>query len=128
MGKIKKREEHLQTAVSTYVKLAYPNVVFTAESSGIRVPIGIAVKMKQQRSKHKLPDMIILEPNAYYNGLIIELKREGTRLKNGNMPKTEHITEQQKTLDLLLKKNYYAVFCCGFDEAKKVIDNYMAKL
>jgi len=55
-----KSEENLQIAISSYLKYQYPDVIFTSESSGIRLTIGQATKAKKQRSKHKLPDMIIL--------------------------------------------------------------------
>ena len=128
MKKRKTKEESLQIAVSTYIKLQYPDVVFTAESSGIRLPIGLAVKTSKQRSKHKQPDMIILEPNMSYHGLVIELKKEGWRLKDGSIPNDEHTRKQRDTLDLLNKKGYYACFASGFDEAITIIDLYMKNM
>ena len=118
-------ETSLQIAVSDYIKLRYKGVVFTAESSGLRVPIGTAKKMKRQRSVHKQPDMIILEPRGNYCGLILELKKTGTRLKDGSLPNNEHINEQKKTLKLLSDKGYCASFAVGFDEAQITIDSYM---
>ena len=124
---MKKQEERLQTAVSTYLKTQYPNVVFTSESSGIRVSMGVAVQMKRQRSKHKLPDLIILEPKGNFHGLCIELKknRKEIYLKDGSLSTKKHVQDQKNTLDLLESKGYKAVFGCGFDEAKEIIDNYM---
>lgn len=122
------REESVQIAISNYMKLQYTNVIFTAESSGLRVPTGVAKKMKAQRSKHALPDMWILEPRSYYHGLIIELKksREGLYLKDDMTLKGDkHIQEQLSTLNILTIKGYKAIFCCGFDEAKYEIDKYM---
>ena len=120
-----KSEEKLQIAVCKYLKLQYPDVIFTAESSGLKLTIGQAVIAKQLRSSKGLPDLMIFEPNKYYNGLFIELKKEGTRLKNGDMPSTKHIKEQEHILCSLFAKGYYACFACGFDEAKKIIDNYL---
>ena len=122
------KEENLQIAVSTYLKTQYPNVVFTSESSGLRLPMGLAVKAKKQRSKHKLPDMIILKSNSIYNGLILELKKGYSEIhkKDGSYRQTEHVQEQLKTLNLLTKQKYYALFACGFDECKKIIDSYVS--
>ena len=124
----KKTEEKLQTAVSNYIKLQYPNVIFTSESSGLRVPMHLAIQMKKQRSNHKLPDLIILEPRGGYTGLIIELKKDTKSLlkKNGDYKKSEHIEKQLKTLKLLSSKGYLATFSCGFDATKKLIDEYMS--
>jgi len=125
--KRQKKEERLQSAVSKYIKLQYPDVVFTSESSGLRVGMGLAVQMKAQRSRHKLPDMIILQPNQNYKGLMLELKKDRNEIytKKGELRQNEHITEQKKTLDLLNSKGYLALFACGIDEAKTIIDKYL---
>lgn len=59
-------------------------------------------------------------------GLFIELKKDGTHLKkkNGDWA-TEHIAEQAKTLEDLRARGYCAEFAVGFDEAKKLIDEYL---
>lgn len=61
-----------------------------------------------------------------YAGLMIELKKDGTRLKkkNGDWA-SEHIAEQAEVLAELDKRGYMAVFAVGFDEAKKIIDEYL---
>lgn len=59
-------------------------------------------------------------------GLYIELKKDGTRLKKKNGEwATEHIAEQAKVLEKLRKCGYCAEFAVGFDEAKKIIDEYL---
>ena len=60
-------------------------------------------------------------------GLFIELKREGTRIfkKDGKLVADEHIREQFDMLHDLRARGYAAEFACGFDEAKKLIDDYM---
>ena len=123
-----KKEEQLSKSVSRYLKLQYPDVVFTCDSSGIRLTIGQATVLKAQRSVHKIPDMIILKPNGEYHGLILELKSEDSSpyLKDGSLSKGQHIQEQNQTLTALLNIGYYAVFIVGFNQAKEVIDNYMA--
>lgn len=122
-----KAETALQIAVSNYIKLQFPDVVFTSESSGLRVPIGLATQLKKMRSKHKLPDLIILEPKGIWHGLILELKvsEDDYLRKDGTLRQDKHIQEQHKTLSLLSKKGYFTSFVAGFDEIKKVIDEYM---
>lgn len=121
-----KNEETLQIAVSKFLKLKYPSVIFTAESSGIRLTIGQAVKAKKQRNPERgIPDIIILEPSNGYHGLCIELKKGGTRLKNGSIPNTKHTKEQAAVLDRLRQKGYLAEFAVGIDEAMQLIDNYL---
>lgn len=121
-----KKEESLQIAISNYLKLQYPRVIFTSESSGIRLTIGQAKKAKQQRSNCKLPDMIILEPRGKWNGLCLELKKEDEKVFKANGdPYAGHIEEQHNTLCKLQQKGYMALFACGFNAAKKIIDEYM---
>lgn len=62
----------------------------------------------------------------HYNGLLIELKKEGTRLKkkDGSWA-TDHIAEQAGMLEMLESRGYKAVFAVGFDEAKSIIDEYL---
>lgn len=128
-----KLEEKIQIQVSRYLKLQHKDVVFTSESSGVRVPIGTAKKMKMQRSRHKLPDMIILEPKKTlgrtYHGLVLELKKDRDELytKKGDIRNDAHIQQQLMTLKLLEHKGYMAVFACGFDEAKSIIDAYLRR-
>ena len=122
-----KKEEQLSKSVSRYLKLQYPDVVFTCDASGVRLSIGQATALKAQRSTHKIPDMIILKPNAEYHGLILELKSDDSSpfLKDGSLSKGKHIQDQNQTLTELLSIGYYAVFAVGFDNAKKIIDDYM---
>jgi len=122
-----KKEESIQLAVCKYIKLQYPDVIFTSESSGIRLTIGQAVKAKKMRSNHKLPDLWILEPKGMICGLLIELK-VGNPYKMNGQPKTPHFAHQLETIELLKKKGYSAIVCSSFDEAKKSIDNYLKRL
>jgi hypothetical protein len=120
-----KHEESLQIAVSNYLRLQYPNVIFTAESSGLKLTIGQAVKAKKLRSSRGLPDMIILEPRQGYHGLCLELKTVSPYKKDGSLKSDTHLQEQQQILTNLNEKGYAAKFVTGFDKAKKVIDFYM---
>lgn len=125
---MRKQEERLQSSIGRYLRAQYPHVIFTSESSGIRVPMGVAIQMKAQRSNHKQLDLIILESKGCYHGLIIELKKDRKEiyLKNGEFSKKTHVQEQLKSINMFNSKGYYACFCCGFDEAKDVVDKYMS--
>ncbi len=130
MRRIKSKEESLQIAVSKYLLMAYPGVIFTAESSGIRLTMGQAVKAKKQRSQRGLPDLMIFKARWGFNGLLIELKKEGQspfKLKDGELKAGDHLREQAKAIKDLRREGYHACFCTGFDEARNVIDLYMGK-
>jgi hypothetical protein len=126
--KRQRQEESVHVTIAAYIRAQYPNVLFTSESSGIRVPMHLAVMMKKQRSAHKQPDMIILQPKGIFHGLILEIKKDHSEvfLKDGSISKKAHIQEQNATLVMLRELGYCAMFACGFDDAKIKIDNYMS--
>lgn len=118
-------EDSLQIAVCQYLSFAYPRVIFTSDASGLRLNMGQAIKMKRMRSQDAIPDLIIDEPNANYHGLRLELKAKSPFKLDGTLKKDVHLEDQQKTIDKLRAKGYWAQFATGFDECKKVIDWYM---
>ena len=80
--------------------------------------------------------MLIAKPTCYENcgadiwahGLFLELKKEGTRLKKKDGEwASPHIAEQAEVLRKLRDRGYAAEFVVGFDEAKKVIDDYLQR-
>lgn len=131
-------EQELQAQVADYLRLRYPTVLFHSDyGSGIKLTIGQAIRQKRLNGgRRSWPDMFIAEPRTvvkdgdkyFYAGLFIELKRPGTRIltKKGMLVANEHIREQFDMLELLRKSGYAAEFACGFDEAKKIIDEYLA--
>jgi hypothetical protein len=125
---MEKHEEKLQIQICQYLRMQYPKAVFFSESSGIRVSMGQAKKLKLMRSIGKLPDMFIAFPNGKYHGFFIELKKEGTTIfkKDGEIVADKHIQEQFKTLKTLYDLGYAAAFGVGFEHTKKKIDGYFA--
>ena len=121
-------EAGIQKAVCEYIRLQYPDVIFTSESGGIRLTMGQAVKAKKLRSGNKLPDLMIFEPNQHHIGMFLELKRDrkAVFLKSGAIKSDEHVKGQALILDRLKGKGYYAAFACGFDDAVSQIEIYMA--
>ena len=128
-----KAEERLQLKVCNYLKQNYPDVIFFCDvASGLHLPIWIASLHSKMRSSKGLPDLFIAEPifgkhegDESFSGLFIELKKEGLRLKNGGLPKTEHISEQCVIIQRLRESGYKAEFGVGYDECKKLIDDYL---
>lgn len=122
------KENDLHIAICKYLQHQYPKILFTSESSGLRVTISQARKLKSMRSCSGLPDIMIFEPRKNYHGLFLEVKREGTRIykKNGELTADKHIREQEEILHQLKAKGYFAEFVVGFDEAKAIIDYYLA--
>ena len=123
-----KQEEIIHTQICDFLNLQYPNVIFTSDASGVFVGKYRAIIMSKQRSKHKIPDLLIFEPKGKYKGLFIEIKRNESEvfLKDRiTMKKSDHIKEQYKTLQLLDEKGYFATFGFGFLHTVEVIKKYM---
>lgn len=130
-------ELELQMQVADYLRLQYPDVLFHSDfGSGIKLTKGQAVKQKRlQGGRRAWPDMFIAKQRTlahdgdkyYYAGLFLELKKDGVKIrkKNGELVADKHIREQAELLEELRTEGYAAGFACGFDEAKKLIDEYL---
>lgn len=120
-------ERTLHRAVCDYIRLQYPDVIFNTDLSGAgKLTMGQAIALKALRSGRGFPDLVIYEPKNDFCGLFLELKREGTKVYNKKfVGATPHIEEQIQMLEKLNDKGYAACFAVGFDEAKKIIDNYL---
>lgn len=124
--------------------------------SGVKLTMSQAVMQKRQNGgRRSWPDLFIAYPifklpegkttkdyvaegnigkwhmfdDSMRHGLFIELKREGTKIfkKDGTLVSDEHIREQYDLLERLRHDcGYEARFACGFDEAKKIIDEYLS--
>jgi len=133
MKVIKKRISHpefiLQKQICEYLNIQYPDVLFLSDTvANLKLTIPQKVRNKSiQKPGFKTPDLLILEPNGNYAGLFIELKVESPFKKDGLLRKDEHLEGQQKAIDKLLQKGYYACFSWGFDQTRRLIDRYMQK-
>lgn len=123
-------EAELQVMLAEYLSLQHPGVLFHSDfGSGVKLTPGQAVRQKKQNGgKRAWPDLFIATPTNLFHGLFVELKREGTRLKKKNGEwATVHIAEQAEVLGQLRERGYEAVFACGFNEAREIIDAHIAR-
>ena len=120
-------EKDLQINICRWLKMQYPEVIFTSESSGLRLTIGQARSLAKQRSGKGFPDLMIFEPRGDYHGLFIELKREGEKVfrRDGQIRSDAHLQDQYSVINRLNDKGYLAGFAIGFDEARALITKYM---
>jgi len=127
MTYIKKDEFSEQKAICLYLGFQYPNVIFSSDLSGIKLPKGLAVKIKSLKSNRGIPDLSIYEPRKGYCGLFIEMKATGVSIykQNGELLSNEHLKEQSDMLTNLQEKGYLAIFCVGYEETKMAIDEYL---
>lgn len=144
------KESDLQVKVANYLVQNYPEVQFHSDfGSGCKLTKGQAIKQRKQNGGRKgWPDIFVAQPRfipedeevgdgIWRHGLFIELKKDGEKLfpgkraKNrflsidGKEYKTEHLKEQADVIYELNRRGYMAHFATGFDEAKKIIDDYL---
>ena len=86
-------ETNLHIRIAYYIKHNYPDVIFTSESSGIKLSIGQAVVLKKMRSGRALPDLMLFEARRGYNGMFLEIKKEGISIykRNGEIKRDKHL-------------------------------------
>ena len=121
-----KKEEHLQLQICEYINSQHPTALFNTDLAGMKMTMGQAKKVKKLRKTNGMPDLQILKSNSKFNGLFLELKSVTPFKKNGELKKDDHIKEQSEVLTLLSMQGYKAVFVWDFNDAKLIIDNYMA--
>ena len=110
--------------LSKYIQLQYPDVLFHFDLAGNKLTTLQAVKNKAiQKPGFKFPDLQIIRKGKPV--LFLELKHKDYRLKSGGIKSTQHIKEQKASLNDLERSECYALFACGFEEAKEIIDWYM---
>lgn len=130
-------EHRLYVDIAVYLQYQYPSVIYRFDlAADLKLTPGQAAKHKRLHPERGYPDLFIATPaprcidgswDYEYHGLYLELKAEGNSpyKKDGTLKKDEHLAEQQKMLERLRKLGYKAEFAVGFDEAKKIIDDYL---
>ena len=127
---MKAKEDNLQAAVVTYLRLEY-KALFCASLGGQYQKYD-SQKLKAKRTGYiaGFPDLFIYEARGGFNGLAIELKAKGSSpyKKNGDLKKAYDLGgdryNQTLWLQGLTHRGYMAKFCTGFDDAKETIDKY----
>jgi len=121
------RHYEICKALSVYIKLQYPKIIYHFDYAGLGLSKAQAGKMKEIQGERGYPDIFISEPRLCYHGLYIELKKEGEKLykKDEITPVSDHVKEQIEMIIQLNNRGYKADFAIGFDDAKKKIDKYL---
>ncbi len=126
-----RKEQSLQTAICSYMKLQYPKVIFKVDAGAdANKTSHIAMEVyKKQQYKRGYPDFQIIKPSAHYNGLFLELKGCYDDLfnKNETMQRgdKDHHVEQYDFIKELREAGYAAFFCWSMDDAIRIISNYL---
>lgn len=123
-------EHRLYVDIAAYLQDQYPDVIYRFDlAADLKLTPGQAAKHKRLHPERGYPDLFIANPSRdfWLHGLFLELKAEGNNpfKKDGTLKKDKHLVEQEKMLERLRKLGYIAEFAVGFDEAKKLIDDYL---
>ena len=106
------KTEHLN--VAQYLR--FRGVMFNHSPNEGKRDIHTGAQLKQMGMRPGFPDFFIYEARNGYHGLAIELKR----IKGGTVSVT-----QKQCLQELNDRGYKAEVARGFDEARKIIDDYL---
>lgn len=134
-------------SLKQWIDLTYPNIKYRFDLGGIRVPIGLAKKIKMLQQGRGWPDLTIMEPfllyERHYCGLVIEVKKDRSEVyrKDGKIKKKitkiysegilieqyDHIQEQLSLLLDLRNRGFRAEWGFGYDHAKDIIINSLGE-
>ena len=123
-------EYELCKALAQYLRMHKDKPIYHYDLSGLNLSMAQAGMSKVIQGGRGWCDLFIAEArkdinNFIYHGLFIEIKKTGTRIHkmNGECT-TPHIAEQKEMMLRLRAKGYFADFGIGFDDCKRLIDNY----
>lgn len=124
---LKETEADAQKQLVSYLKWQYPGLIFNHDLGGMQMTYAQVQHAKNLGRVDSYPDLIVCRSCGGYHALFIELKRKGVRLKKKNGDwSSKRISKQAQMLERLRLEGYAAEFAVGFDEAKSLVDSYLA--
>lgn len=111
----KNEETRIQVALINYLRFKWPGLLFTIAPSGMKLPIGVAKKLKAMGYRAGTPDLMIFEPRGGFHGLFAELKTKKGILSSS----------QKEFLVALDNRQYKTIVAYGYEEAIKGIEAYL---
>lgn len=114
---MKVSEHQEQALVVAWFDLQYPQykrLFWATPNGGDRHPV-VAAKLKAEGVRAGVSDLVLAVARNGMHGLFIEMKAIGGRV---SVPQKEFIEEVRA-------QGYGAAVCYGFDEAKRVIREYL---
>ena len=118
-------ESSEQIAVVQWFRLQYPKYRLIAIPNGQWVALKgygkfkLIEKYKAEGMTNGVSDLFLCVPKNGYGGLWIEMKARGKTVSSLS-------PDQRIWLDDMEKIGYRAVWAAGFDEAKKIIEEYLS--
>lgn len=128
-------EYQLCKSIAIYLRNQFPSVIYHFDLAGLNLSRAQAGMTKGIQGNRGWPDLFIAQGkwgDAFdpgdKKGLFVEIKKQGTKifLRDGHtLVSDPHIREQAAMLSELRKQGYEAQFGVGFDNIKKIIDDYL---
>jgi hypothetical protein len=122
------REARLREQLTWWLRTQFPGVIYRWDlAADLKLTMSQAARHKRLHPERGYPDLFLAEPRAGFAGAFFELKAEGAKLykANGELYADTHLAEQAAVLEQLRTKGYKAEFAVGFDEASKLISDYL---
>ena len=115
-----KAEQHIQEAVAFFIRLKYPNALFTIAPAGQRrgsklQRIIAGKEAKRMGYRKGTSDVFIVKKTKEFSGLFLELKTESGKLTH----------DQKVFMDIASKEGFCCLVGYGYEDSIKKIDGYM---
>jgi hypothetical protein len=108
-------ESDIQKALVKYVKLQYPDALFSSSNGDIPTSKKSGYLAVQRGYSKGIPDLMFFEPRHGYYGFFLEIKRDD---------KSKVSDEQKIWIERLKARNFRAEVGVGLDECMKLVDCY----
>lgn len=112
----KNKEYQIQVDFVNYLKLKYPDMLFTISPAGFIMSAGMAMKMIRMGYRKGTLDVLIFEPSVMWHGLFIEFKVKGGVVK----------VDQSDFILKATNKGYCCRVCWSTEEGIEALENYLA--
>ncbi len=113
-------ESKIQQAIVEYFEAnVNRHVAFSLLHSipnGVRVSIGLAMKLKREGLKRGVPDLFLAYPRGRYHGMYLELKKDSS---------SKASKSQKMWIEKLREQGYYVIVAHGYIEAVKYFEDYI---
>lgn len=121
-------EHNLYERIARYLQQQYPDVIYRFDlAADLKLTPGQAAKHHRLHPERGYPDLFIAEARGKYHGFYLEIKTKSNSpyKKDGTLKKDKHVEEQAEMLKKLRARGYKAEFGVGFEECKRIIDEYL---
>ena len=124
---MRKDEMKIQVALCDWMRREFPSAMFRSDGAGFRMTMGVAKQYARLQSCKGWPDFMLVEPQAPFHGLFIEIKatRDDVFKKNGEMRSNKHIANQADVIARLRGRHFAAVFGVGLEHCIRIVTLYM---